>query len=237
VKKASFAASLAFFAVCMTGCGTVRNLASDDPAVYGGVAKECESLCNGWSPGSSPYHMNQSGGGAQAVGMLLVVPALIIGVPVADISVNFVGDTLTMPIAMYLQRKRHGNDDKVYFYHDWLDPVELDQTAPKAGPDQPKPVAQDEETRLADAAVWNLMNPRKVFGKPVGDCLFDGRYDWTEVPAHRTQFQLWLDSRLDLEADVIGAPPTKASAHADALWLETLSSGNLLRCAEYQISN
>jgi hypothetical protein len=165
---------------------------------------------------------------------LVPVPALIIGVPVANISVNFVGDTLTIPIAMYLQRKRHGNDDKVYFCHDWLDPVEPDQTAPKAGPDQPKPVAQVEETRLADADVWNLMNPQKVFVKPVGDCLFDGRCEWNEVPAHRTQCQLWLDSRLDLEADVIGAPPTKASARADALWLETLSSGNFLRCAECQ---
>ncbi len=109
--------------VLASGCGSVANLASDQPKVYGGLA--CDPLLNASAATPGPG-MNLSGlhgegktGVFGLAALVLVVPAIF----VADISTNLVLDTITLPVAYYYQRKYDGSD--------WNPP-------PPEGPSQPE---------------------------------------------------------------------------------------------------
>jgi hypothetical protein len=94
------------------GCGTVSNLASSDPWVYGGLAHDPlfhpdENSILGPVGNMYPSHLpiESFGGGPAAlvaVACILMLPPAFI---VTDISLDLVGDTLTLPMAYYIEKK------------------------------------------------------------------------------------------------------------------------------------
>ncbi len=84
----------ALVATACCGCGTICNLASSDPQVYGGPEKDIEI----WSERGMPRGQNV---GAFA----------FLGLCLADLPVSLVGDTLTLPLAIYLQQRRDASRD------------------------------------------------------------------------------------------------------------------------------
>ena len=74
---------LAIAALCLTGCGTIGNFASEHPQPYGGVVIDMNSVGSG----------NYSGSRA------LVVPILALGT--AEFCASVVGDTLTVPYILW----------------------------------------------------------------------------------------------------------------------------------------
>ena len=72
------------------GCGTIRNLRSGDPDVYGGVKKDVEFI---QTPGS--------GGGPE----LLVIMA-------AETGLSLIADTLTLPLVVRMRQNEQTSDDK-----------------------------------------------------------------------------------------------------------------------------
>jgi uncharacterized protein YceK len=91
MHAAVFAAAVA---ALLSGCGTVRNLASGDPDVYGGVQKDLELV-------QTPPPQGQRGGGAGLV--------LLMG---AEICCSAVADTLTLPLAVYMRQNKPDREDK-----------------------------------------------------------------------------------------------------------------------------
>jgi hypothetical protein len=91
-------------AVCLTGgCGTVCNLAGGlvdadhETRVYGGVLfdlKEWDSVVSNPSP-------KEEQGCDPRLGVI------ILGLCVADPAVSFVADTITLPITLYVQKRRN----------------------------------------------------------------------------------------------------------------------------------
>jgi uncharacterized protein YceK len=66
-----------------SGCGTVCNLASDNPQPYGGVTRDLDFL-------AKPGHLGRSNNGTGA--------ALVLSLWGADVCVSAVCDTLTYPL-------------------------------------------------------------------------------------------------------------------------------------------
>jgi uncharacterized protein YceK len=77
-------------AVALSGCGTVLNLAGDDPYIYGGVQKDLAFI---QTPRTEPLSGGCGKGGAAFVGLVL-----------ADVSLSAIADTLTLPLAVYLRQ-------------------------------------------------------------------------------------------------------------------------------------
>jgi uncharacterized protein YceK len=76
---------LAMSAVCLTGCGTVCNLASKDPQPYGGLAKDVD-----WF--ETPHSAN---GGSSSRG-----GAILLGLCGCEFASSGVADTLTFPLIL-----------------------------------------------------------------------------------------------------------------------------------------
>jgi uncharacterized protein YceK len=85
--------ALAF--VALVGCGTVRNLATGDPEIYGGVQKDIEII-------QTPPP--RSGVGINPMTLALFTPV--------DLCLSLVGDTLTLPLAVCMRQNDHSGDDK-----------------------------------------------------------------------------------------------------------------------------
>jgi hypothetical protein len=89
------AAAVAAVALLSGGCGTVCNLASGDPQVpFGGVQKDLETL---QAPRSGSSRLSGSGKGAVVIVLLLP----------AELSLSFLGDTVTLPLAVWMRREDH----------------------------------------------------------------------------------------------------------------------------------
>jgi uncharacterized protein YceK len=74
--------------LALSGCGTISNLSTGEPEFYGGVQKDIQLL---QTPRTPP-----EGIGIRNLGQLVLF---------VDLPLCFVGDTLTLPIAIYeLQR-------------------------------------------------------------------------------------------------------------------------------------
>jgi uncharacterized protein YceK len=71
-------------ALLLSGCGTVTNLTSEKPDCYGGVQHDIQILA---TPRPQP-----EGIGISNLGFLVLF---------VDLPLSFVGDTLTMPLAVY----------------------------------------------------------------------------------------------------------------------------------------
>jgi hypothetical protein len=97
----------ALVAVSLGGCGTVCNLAGgivhpeSEPRVYGGVVRDLEIIDQAIS---SPPPSEPIGDPRLA---LVILP-----LAVADPILSFVGDTLTLPITVPLQKRRKAAEDR-----------------------------------------------------------------------------------------------------------------------------
>ncbi len=79
------------------GCGTVMNLASRDPVVpFGGVRKDVEAI--------QSFRLSTQGGES---GQGAVVIAAFAG---AELCLSAIGDTLTLPLALWICNARDAED-------------------------------------------------------------------------------------------------------------------------------
>jgi uncharacterized protein YceK len=84
-------------AIALSGCGTVRNLASSNPEPYGGVAKDWEFFSRPWweKKPFSPFTMYSD----------LGTWTLIMSFCTVELGVTVVADTLTLPITWFSEGK------------------------------------------------------------------------------------------------------------------------------------
>jgi hypothetical protein len=85
MKVARYLAFVAVITSLMTGCGTVCNLASSNPQVYGGLDKDAELT-------------REIQGRAIAPPVKLAVAVFVL----PDFLASLAGDTLTLPLMLYL---------------------------------------------------------------------------------------------------------------------------------------
>jgi uncharacterized protein YceK len=94
MRQTWVAVLVALAGVSASGCGTIRNLASQDPEIYGGVQKDVAVI-------QTPPARSGVGISPTTVAMFMPV----------DLGLSAVGDTLTLPLAIWLrQNDRHGDD-------------------------------------------------------------------------------------------------------------------------------
>jgi len=77
----------------LSGCGTVLNMTSADPEVYGGVKKDCEIAV-------SPHNYGSGGKNTPLVMVFWL----------ADVGVSAVGDTVTLPFVAFREPKIPSED-------------------------------------------------------------------------------------------------------------------------------
>jgi uncharacterized protein YceK len=80
------------------GCGTVCNLARENPDNYGGVQRDLQFASDARDKGGVMAGTSGSTGAAYAA-------AAIVGLYCVDLSFSFIADTMTLPLAVYLRRK------------------------------------------------------------------------------------------------------------------------------------
>jgi uncharacterized protein YceK len=87
---------VALAAVLVSGCGTIVNLCSGDPQVpLGGVQKDLEAF-------NTPSSTNLGTGKGAAL-IVLLLPT--------ELCLSLVGDTLTLPLAIFIKRLGYPRDD------------------------------------------------------------------------------------------------------------------------------
>jgi hypothetical protein len=89
MTRTCLAALAALGVLSLTGCGTVLNLASHDPQIYGGVLGDLTAV-------GTPRSSASGGGKGGAVVLALVF---------ADACVSFAADTLTLPLVCFLETR------------------------------------------------------------------------------------------------------------------------------------
>ena len=93
------------------GCGTIANLASDDPEVFGSLAHDpLLHAADGPPFGTGLNSEGIHAGGKGAVVLLACIIVLAPAVVVTDLSLDIVGDAVTVPAAIYVNRKAHAED-------------------------------------------------------------------------------------------------------------------------------
>jgi uncharacterized protein YceK len=103
MKWARVALLAAAVAAAASGCGTVFNLASKDPDNYGGVQRDIQVAADASAHGGLLSEgTNRSGAGS---GEAALVVLALCG---AELSLSFVGDTLTLPLVIYLRQRHEG---------------------------------------------------------------------------------------------------------------------------------
>jgi hypothetical protein len=101
MKRLVAASILVLATIPATGCGTICNLAGgikdpeNEPRIYGGIQKDLEVANDLALP-----HLSQGGPSAA------IVPVVVLGAAATEGSLSLAGDTLTLPITVYLQEKR-----------------------------------------------------------------------------------------------------------------------------------
>jgi hypothetical protein len=93
MRKYCPVACFALTALCLNSCGTIANLASKDPQVFGGLQKDAE-LLTGVHPSPTPVVH----GDGRAVLFFLALVA-------AEPCLTLVGDTVTLPLVLWLQHE------------------------------------------------------------------------------------------------------------------------------------
>jgi uncharacterized protein YceK len=87
-------------AACASGCGTVLNLADKEPMAYGGLKRDFEWLeaftgLDAPAINKNPQTVNQGRANWMLLGLSLLDPPLTI-----------VGDTVTLPLTLWLENRR-----------------------------------------------------------------------------------------------------------------------------------
>jgi uncharacterized protein YceK len=95
MKKTWVGTVVALAAVLSNGCGTVANLATGRPEIYGGVAKDLDFA-------QKPHSVTPATGKGGVALLCLYV---------ADLSLSLVGDTLTLPFILCKQGRIAGSSD------------------------------------------------------------------------------------------------------------------------------
>jgi len=85
---------LAISAFGVSGCGTIANLKTGEPELYGGVQKDVQLL---QTPRTPP----------EGIGIRNLGPLVLF----VDLPLCFIGDTLTLPIAIYELHQGGGHAD------------------------------------------------------------------------------------------------------------------------------
>jgi uncharacterized protein YceK len=88
-------------AMLLSGCGTVRNLASGDPDNYGGVQKDLAD----WQAAGTGRGLSGPAQGTHSWPMAVLLVAIL----PAELSLSFVGDTLTLPYVIYQRDKKNAD--------------------------------------------------------------------------------------------------------------------------------
>ena len=99
--KISLILLLAVTALLPCGCGTVCNLASSDPANYGGVQKDVE-----WMSTKGIPHLSPGTNGTNPL-VLVFRPAVIL----TEVGLSLTADTLALSYTVYENHKNHQNGD------------------------------------------------------------------------------------------------------------------------------
>jgi len=94
IRIAVFAVTTAFLS---SGCGTICNLKSGDPDIYGGVKKDVTYI---QTPSSNPTGVSGQGG------------VIILGIIAAEMGLSLVADTLTLPLVVRMRQNEQASDDK-----------------------------------------------------------------------------------------------------------------------------
>ena len=97
VGIAAFAVTAAFLS---SGCGTICNLKSGDPDIYGGVKKDVTFIQTPPSDPNSTIRASGQGG------------AIILAVIAAEMGLSLVADTLTLPLVVRMRQYEQASDDK-----------------------------------------------------------------------------------------------------------------------------
>ena len=100
---------VALWAMLASGCGTILNVSSGDLFPYGGVARDFAFIASATDSSTS----STSAGKGGAVALLILLPT--------EVSLSFFGDTVTLPLMLYL-RSKVANYDSVDGHND--DPTE-----------------------------------------------------------------------------------------------------------------
>jgi uncharacterized protein YceK len=87
MKRLPIALAAALLALALSGCGTVCNLANEDPQPYGGVVADVQFAF-------TPVERDMKDNGA----------FVFLGLVAADVALSLVGDTITLPLAIYLRQ-------------------------------------------------------------------------------------------------------------------------------------
>ncbi|HEY7311087.1 MAG TPA: hypothetical protein VH643_17110 [Gemmataceae bacterium] len=95
MKTVGIAALAVTAAFLLSGCGTICNLASGDPDIYGGVKKDVTFI-------QTP---NSGGVSGQGGAVILLVLA-------AETGLSLVADTLTLPLVVRMRRTDPASEDK-----------------------------------------------------------------------------------------------------------------------------
>jgi uncharacterized protein YceK len=100
-------------AVPPCGCGTVMNLASTSPNNYGGVQRDIQFATDASAGGG--VFSGQNNGSVMSVGNSsdkgAIIALAVLALYGADLSLCFVADTLTLPLAIYLRQRHEGATD------------------------------------------------------------------------------------------------------------------------------
>jgi uncharacterized protein YceK len=82
------------------GCGTICNLASNDPDFYGGFRKDVQVI-------QTPHTLPMSARPTGSQGRVIIAALLV-----ADAGLSLVADTLTFPVVVFMRRGDPGEEDK-----------------------------------------------------------------------------------------------------------------------------
>jgi uncharacterized protein YceK len=106
MKCMSIALLAIALAVLPSACGTVCNLASGNPDNYGGVQRDLQFGSDTTAKGGLLASATAAGGTGDAGGRVALLA--LYGM---DVSLSFIADTVTLPLAAYLRRNLEAATD------------------------------------------------------------------------------------------------------------------------------
>jgi uncharacterized protein YceK len=100
---------VALAALCASGCGTILNLASGDPQIYGGPQADVMFALTPGNWGSETPPASSRDGNPIGEGIAGAFPFLLV---LADFPLSLVGDTFTLPLTIYMRQNKHPKPDR-----------------------------------------------------------------------------------------------------------------------------
>jgi hypothetical protein len=143
-------ALVAMVAQWLGGCGPVCNVATGNLEPYGGLGKDAEFLEQYYHPRFSSFSGGVGGGGGRGAVLLLALVAVPVLLPLPELSLTLIGDTLTLPLTLYVYQKRHGEDDAQVT-------VSGNPTVPAASLSAVSGPPPEGDAGSDDAAMWHRM--------------------------------------------------------------------------------